>query len=212
MKQLHEITEQELEQELRRRKKEKEKQINELKKQHEAEKEEFLEYTLNKFQHYHDSMIQLKENTINEAERLYEQIWKMRGKEPKEVSSFQIVNEDYTRKVVIEKQERFAFTEEAAVAITQIKEFFRSKFQARSKQVYDLLDALLMKNKAGDYDPKLLTKLRKQVTAIDNKELTEAFELLESCQTVVGSSMYARAYKKNGNDKWQDVVLQFSAL
>jgi hypothetical protein len=24
--------------------------------------------------------------------------------------------------------------------------------------------------------------------------------------------MYARAYKKNGNDKWQDVVLQFSAL
>lgn len=212
MKSLDEMTERELEQELHRRKKEREKQKAKEKQTFEKEKDEFIEFTVNKFQVFHEKLKEIKGYSIEMASHLYKKMYELNGKEPKEPNQFSLMNAEGDKKIVVERQEHIKFTEESKVAIDGIKEFFRKKFAARSKMVYDILDKVLMKNTKGEYDPKLLTKLRKQVNEINDPELTENFELLESCQQVVGSSIYVRAYQKDDKGKWQDIVLQFSAL
>lgn len=211
-KNLENLSFEELQAEMERRKKAQEKQQKEAAKNHEKAKNEFIETTVARFKEERQSLKELKYNTINRGTELYREMFAVHGKTPRDVSQFSIVNDDQNKKIVIEIQERFAFTEEAKVAIDQIKAFFKGKFASRSKMVYNLLDTLLMKNNKGDYDPKLLTKLRSQVKQIDNPELTAAFELLEDCQTVVGSSTYLRAYEKSDQGKWTDIVVQFSSL
>ena len=42
--------------------------------------------------------------------------------------------------------------------------------------------------------------------------VTDEIEKLDSCQRVVGSSLYCRFYEKNERNKWQDISLNFSSL
>ncbi|TDL99599.1 MAG: hypothetical protein C4K58_06825 [Flavobacteriaceae bacterium] len=98
------------------------------------------------------------------------------------------------------------------VGIEEIRKFFKTKFESRGKAAYALLDAILSKNNAGDYDPKLLVKLRGQVREINDETLTKAFEQVEESLVVVGTSTYVRVYKKDNLNKWKDISLNFSAL
>lgn len=212
-KDLNSMSFEELQAELERRKKEQKKQAEKERKAFKMQKDTFIRDVTEAFKKHHKHLKELKHNTIDESNKLYKRMFEINGKEPKQdVVSFSLVNESQNKKIVVENQERIAFTEEASVPIQDIKDFFREKFENRSKMIYELLDTLLMKNAKGDYDPKLLTKLRKQVNEIDNERLTKAFEHLESCQTVVGTSTYLRAYEKDEKGKWKDIVLQFSAL
>lgn len=212
IKNLADLSYEELLKELESRKKAQEKQQEIAAKNHQKAKNEFIETTIARFKKEHQLLKELKHNTINRGTELYREMFAIHGKEPQEVNQFSLINEEQNKKIVIDVQERFAFTEEAKVAIDQIKAFFKGKFASRSKMVYDLLDTLLIKNNQGDYDPKLLTKLRVQIRKIDDPELTNAFTLLENSQTIVGSSIYVRAYEKNDQGKWSDIVLQFSSL
>ncbi len=179
----------------------------------EKEKSEFVENTVKTFKQKHEELKKLKYGTINKATDTYKKLFELHEKEmPKDRKSFSLQNADKTMKIVVDRPEKMAFTEEAYVAIEGIKEFFRKKFAERSKVVYNILDTMLSKNKEGDYDPRLLAKIRKEVREINDPELTKNFELLENSQVVVGVAQYVRAYEKDENGKWKDIVVQFSAL
>lgn len=195
-------------------KKKAEEQAKELKERENflAEKDLFLDATVAAFCEIHAEMKTLKENTTRRASELYEKMFAMNGKEAKDVNSFTLKNETDTARVVVERQERFEFTEEATVHINTIKDIFKEKFAGESPEMYSLLDHLMMKNMKGDYDPKLLTKVRQQVIKMANPELTKAFEKLTECQRVTATSLYVRAYKKSEVGKWEDITLQFSAI
>jgi len=179
----------------------------------EQEKNDFVEVTVNSFKEVHKELKHLKYSTLDKASEMYKRLFELHEKEmPKNRKSFSLQNEDKTKKIVIDRPEKMAFTEEAYVAIEGIKEFFRKKFAERSKLVYSILDTIMSKNKEGDYDPRLLAKIRKEVREINDPELTKNFELLENSQVVVGIAQYVRAYEKDENGKWKDIVIQFSAL
>lgn len=211
-KKLSELTPDELEQHLAELKKESKVAAKRAQKEFERDRDEFIDKMINEFRTAHAELKSLKDRSVRHSIELHERMFKVHAKEPKKVNSFSLVNEAGDKKLVIDRQERSEFTEEANVAIQGIQEFFKTKFASRSKTIYNLLDTLLMKNRKGDYDPKLLAKLRQQVKAIDDPELNKNFELLESSQRVVGSATYVRAYKRDEQGKWQDIVLQFSAL
>lgn len=205
------MTSQELKAELERREQSaKQEQVNK-RKQFEADKNAFAHHTASKFQQLHADLKELKLYTITEANKLYNRMYEINGKAPKETNSFSLKNADDTVKVTVDRQERFEFTEEAAVHINAIKEIFKHKFEARHKGMYNLLDGLLIKSK-GEYDPKLLAKARRQVRELGDETLIEEFDKLDDCQRVTGTALYCRLYIKEDNKKWQDVTLQFSAL
>lgn len=182
------------------------------KKQYEADKKDFLTHSESKFQQLHNELKELKEYTIAEANKLYERMYKINGKEPKEVNSFSLKNQDDTVKVTVDRQERFEFTEEAMVHINAIRDIFKNKFAERNKGLYNILDGLLIKNSKMEYDPKLLAKARKQVRELGDDNLIAEFDKLDECQRVTGSSMYCRLHIRDDKKQWKDVSLQFSSL
>src|SRR5690606_9528184 len=103
-------------------------------------------------------------------------------------------NEDDTLKVVVDRQERFEFTEEAMVHINAIKDIFKNKFADRNKGLYNILEGLLIKGSKGEYDPKLLAKARKQVRELGDDNLIAEFDKLDDCQRVTGTASYCRLY------------------
>ncbi|UGU15186.1 DUF3164 family protein [Sinomicrobium kalidii] len=202
----------ELQAELMRREKAKKKAKEKARQQYLEDKNYFLRTTAQQFLQYNEGLHKLKEHTIAEANMLYERMYVLEGKKPKETKSFPLKNEDDTIKIEVEQQERFEFTEEAIVHINTIKDIFKEKFAARSKGLYNILDGLLIKGRQREYDPKLLAKARRQVKELGDEKLIAEFDKLDDCQRVVGTVIYCRLYIKGDNGKWQNVSLQFSAL
>lgn len=197
--------------ELERREKEEKQNRIAARNQFEADKNNFAQFTSSKFLQLHSELQELKEYTITEANKLYNRMYEINDRDPKETKSFTLKNSDDTIKVTVERQERFEFTEEAAVHINAIKEIFKQKFEARHKGMYNLLDSLLIKSK-GEYDPKLLAKARRQVRELGDEALINEFDKLDDCQKVIGSAMYCRLHVRDAKGKWDDVSLQFSSL
>ncbi|MCH4824272.1 DUF3164 family protein [Gramella lutea] len=207
-----EMSSQELEQLLQqRREKEKAEQEKE-KKQYEKDKQDFVQHSGSKFKQLHNEMKELKDYTIAEANKLYERMYKVEGKEPKETKSFTLKNNDDTVKVTVDRQERFEFTEEAIVHIDSIKELFKEKYANRNKKLYGYLDELLIKGKTGEYDPKLIVKIRRKAIQLDDEEMLDLINKLSGCQRMRDTALYCRLYIRSDKGKWEDVSLQFSSL
>lgn len=206
------LSEKELQAEIARRKAAKKEAQEKAEKSYYNDKEDFLYITASKFQQLHNEMKELKSYSIAEANKLYERMYKIEGKTPKEVNSFSLKNKADTIKVTVDRQERFEFTDEAMVHINAIRDIFKSKFAERNKGLYNILDGLLIKNSKMEYDPKLLAKARRQVRELGDDNLINEFDKLDECQKVTGSSMYCRLHVRDDKGKWKDVSLQFSSL
>ncbi len=202
----------ELEAELKRRQQEAEKAERAKKLAFLKDKDDFLFATVSKFQSVRNELKDLKHVTISEINKLYNRMFEINGKEPKEQKSISLKSECGNYKVTAVRQEKFEFTDEAIVHITAIKEFLKSKFEQRNKGLYELLDSILMKNGKGDYDPKLLAKAKRKVQQLGYDELTKHFDKLQDCLTVSGTALYCHAFKRDDNGKWQNIVVNFSSL
>lgn len=211
-KALDELSDKELQAELARREKARKAAEAKAKSDFQKDKEDFLVQTTRKFESISSELTRLKHFTIREANALFERMYEVDGKTPKEVKSFTLKSDDDTLKVEVERQERFSFTDEAIIHIQAIRDIFKEKFAERNKGFYEILDNILIRNSKGEYDPKLLAKARVQVKKLGDNALIEEFDKLEDCQRVVGSATYARAYKKNDQGRWEDIKIQFSSL
>lgn len=176
------------------------------------DKDNFLKHSSSKFLQLQSEMRQLKALTISKANELYERMYLMEGKEPKEVKSFTMKNEDDTVKITVERQELLEFNEQAGVHINAIKDIFQKKFEARNKAMYGYINDLLIKNTKGEYDPRLITKVKRRALEYNHTDILVEVEKLEECRRVTGTSLYCRCYIRDDQKKWQDVTLQFSAL
>ncbi len=212
VKTVDQMTEAELEALLTEKRGAKKKALTIEKNRHEADKNNFLKHSSSKFLQIHNDMKGLKEYAILQANELYDRMYKIEGKEPKETKSFSLKNTADTVKVTVDRPERFSFTDEAIVHINAIKDVFKEKYAKRNKKMYGYIDELLIKNKTGEYDPKLLVKIRRQALENDDEEMLALIDNLTNCQTVSGISQYCRLYIKDENGKYQDISLQFSAL
>lgn len=209
---LTKLSKEDLAAEIKRRDEAEQKKQRKAKDEFRADNDAFVKDTVAKFNQLHDTLKQLKDTTILRANELYVRMYELEGKEPKEQKSFSRISEDGQLKITVDRQERFAFTDEAEVHIQAIRDIFKNKFQDRHKGFYNILDGILMKGNKGDYDPRLLAKARKQVRELNDDELIKQFDKLDECQRVDGTSLYARAYQKNEHGKWKDIVINFSSL
>lgn len=206
------LTADQLKAELKRRELEESQKANEKKRSYEKDNEDFIFHTVSKAKQLHSEMTEFKNSTIKGANELYIRMFQIEDKEPKEVKTFSRINKAGNMKVVVDMQERFAFTDEAEVHLNTIQQIFKDKFEERNKGFYKLFESIMMRNKQGEFDPKLLAKARSEVRLLGNEELILEFDKLDECQRVIGSSLYCRFYQKDDKNKWQDVSLNFSSL
>lgn len=180
---------------------------------YEREKEAFVIDAVAKFKDFNEALSIFKSYLLKRGNELHDKMWEVYGKEAKDLKQFSLQNSDKNLKLVIERQEKLQFDESAEVAIGIIKDVLKSKFEGRNKAMYNIIDGVLMKNKKGDYDERLVTKLRKYEGDVNSEEFSKALDILAKSYNTTGSSTYARAYILNeANSKMEDVCIQFSSL
>ena len=105
------------------------------------------------------------------------------GSEPKESKTITYKTRDGKQKVVLEYADKLGFNNEAIVHIDKIKEIIKQEFKDTNPKLFGFVESILVKNSAGDYDPQLLTKARKEAEKLDNpQEILEEFDKLEKFQ------------------------------
>jgi hypothetical protein len=212
-KPITEMTSQELEAFLAQKKKAEKAEQRRKEREYEAEKNAFVEEAVKKAQSFHNSLTNFKQYLLGEGNALHQQMYQVYNKEPKSLKTFTLQNEAGTMKLELQSADKQGFDETAEVAIKQIKDILEKKFSARNKAMYQIIDDILSTNAAGDYDPKLVNRLRKHEDKVDDPAFSEALDILGNSYKVEGTAMYCRFYVRTSPEQpWKLISLQFSAL
>jgi hypothetical protein len=79
--------------------------------------------------------------------------------------------------------------------------------------MYKIIDDILMKNNKGDYDERLVAKLRSHEDDINDPEFSKALDDLAKAYYTFDTATYVRGYVKNlDTNKWEQIPMQFSSL
>jgi hypothetical protein len=177
------------------------------------DRDRFISSTLKEMEELSDKLAALKRRTVTKANELHDRMYDLRGAEPKELKSFQIVTEDGTLKLEVARCEKMRLGEQAEVAIATIKQVLEEKFANRNKAMYGIINTLLATNAAGDYDERLVAKLSKHEADVEDERFSSALADLRQAFYAYDSATYARGYKLNSDsNKWLNVNLQFSSI
>jgi hypothetical protein len=136
------------------------------------------------------------------------------GREKREgIDHYTLTSDDGTRKVVIQRDWICRYDETVEIGIGLIKEVVRDKFEPRNKGMYAVIDGLLLKGNEGDYDERMVAKLRKHAEAFDNDErFFRALDIISKAYKPAESRMYLRVYRKNDTGKWEDISVNWSRM
>lgn len=157
-------------------------------------------------------MQQLKQRLLKVGNETHDLMYEIFDKEPKEMKSFTLVTEDQAFKLEIQRAEVQQLNETAEVAISEIKDLLREKFANRNKTMYGMFETVLMKNNKGDYDPRLVAKLRKFESDVNDERFSKALDTLSDAHYVAETSMYVRGYIRSKEGKYEVIPMQFSSI
>lgn len=176
-------------------------------------RDSYIETVFGKMDELSAELRRFKEESVQVGLELHAKMYETLGRAPKDgIDSYTLTSADGLRKVTIERQWRCEYDETSTVAIDTIRTVLREKFEGRNKAMYGIIDGILLKNNKGDYDERLVAKLRKHEAAVDDKRFSEALDILAKAYRPTTSQTYIRAHRRTKGGKWQDVVMNWSAL
>lgn len=176
-------------------------------------RDSYLDTVFGKMEELSEQLTAFKTESVKLGIELHGKMYEAYGREPKDgIDSYTLTSEDGTRRVVIERQWRCEYDETAEVAITKLKEVLRDKFANRNNAMYSMLERVLLRNNKGDYDERLVAKLRAEEDKVNDPRFTEALSMLANAYKPVSSQTYIRAYRKDDTGKWSDITMNWSRL
>ncbi len=119
---------------------------------------------------------------------------------------------DGTQRVVYRRNVKCEFDERITMAIENIKEFLEDKVKKKDIKYYKLISGLLQKNKAGDFTPALVLKLKEYENLFDDVRWRKGIELMQESYREVAVSYSLEFYEKDENDKDQQIILTLTSL
>lgn len=158
-------------------------------------------------------LLAFKTESLTLGLEIHALMYEVYGREKRDLDSYTITDDDGLRKVVMERHHICQYDETAEVAVGLIKEVLEATVRKRDKGMYKMLSALLVKNLAGDFDEKMVAKLRTCQEEVGDERFNQALDMLSAAYKPVGSRMYIRAYKRATKEgKWEEVTMNWSSM
>lgn len=181
---------------------------------YERDRDRYIDKVFGRMEELSAVLRTFKEESVRAGLDLHARMYTAHGRtKRREPDTYSLVSADGTRRITIERHHCCAYDETSTVAIETIREVLRSKFEGRNKGMYGIIDGILMKNRKGDYDERLVAKLRKHETAIGDPAFSEALDLLARAYRPTSSRIYIRAYRKNApGGRWVDMPMNWSSM
>lgn len=187
---------------------------NEWKKKEDA----WVREIIKKVSDLQDVLSAFKEESMSGAEKLYDELFtQISGNDiERKPAIYCLKTLDRKLEVEFDASEKYALDETAAAAVAKIQGFLASKFKGKEeyKALYAMVNTILSRNKAGDYNPTLVAKLAKIKNdgLINDEEFVQGVEMLEAAQISAGKASYIRFYECNEKGVRTPITIQFSKL
>ena len=122
-----------------------------------------------------------------------------------------LISFDGTRKIQIAVSERISFDERLQAAKKLIDECITNWAQGSCDEIRALINDAFQVDKTGKIDTQRVLGLRR-LDIHDQKWTLAMLAIIESVQ-IMGSKEYLRIYtRENAADKWEQIILDFSAI
>lgn len=184
------------------------------KREYEQKRDQFIQEKVDYAKWLSDALAKFKQNIIKEAHQLHDEMLELfdAGKQ-EDMKQFSLISKDGQHKLTVEREAKVNLDESAEAGIQKIRNFMESTVKKRDRLLYSMLEELLIKNKKGEWDEKLISKLGKYEDQINNAEFSEGLDILRKSYREVDSSYYVRFYVKNTElNSWDNIPMQWSSL
>lgn len=115
-------------------------------------------------------------------------------------------------KVSLDRNVVSEYDERAAMAETLIKEFLEDKVKKRDVPTFKTINALLSKNKSGDFTPSQVARLLSIRDNYTDERWVKAIKLFEESYQVREISYSVSFFEKDGMNKDTPILLSFAAI
>jgi hypothetical protein len=211
---LNEVSAEQLE-ELLRRKKEEERQVALRKRAaYEGLRSDLLERFEGKVRSAHEKVENLFDFTVNETRAFYDIMKEYGQLKRDDQMSFKIKSDRFCIEVKANKVKKF--DERADVAAERLIQFLQTWIQSSEKgtedTMYQLAMTLLERNRYGDLDYKSISKLYEYEDRFDSEEYSAIMRLFKESNVVEGTATNFYFYEKTELGVWRKIEVSFNRL
>lgn len=210
---LDQLSTEELEMVLAKRKEEQRKEEQRRKAEYEQTRDALVTELVRSAIDYSNVLKQFKKEAFDLLKEFQRKMQEYSGNERETKGNFQIRSENENYKIVFKRHVSKGYDERAAEAEALLKEYMQTMVKKRDLQSYNIIMALLERNSVtGDYDPNLIGKLIKRKGDSDDPRWVKAIDLFIESWSEVKTVEYAQFYTKDDTGAWVAVPLNFSAI
>lgn len=171
-------------------------------------KNESIVFLCTKAKRLHEYLKDFKRLSFENMDTLHELLREYSGRASDSKGSFKIESENFKIEYCV--QGRGTYDERATEAERFIFEFIEGRYSGDVATKEFILSLLERKN--GDLDHNNIQKLYQYEDKFDDETFSRACALFRESYNYAHSKDYIRFYEKNKQGKWQNIVLQFSAV
>lgn len=207
-----ELTDEQLEEILKKRKEARAKKEERERKKYVTDRDNSIRYMMANATDLNEALTRFKQechDRMEQAALKLEEYGEMRSNSK---GGFSITSEDGNLRVTRRRDTIPSFDERSEKAIELIKEFLGDTVKKRDKDLYDILIDLLARNQNQDLEYSEVMKLLKHENTFDDPRWNEGLRLIkESYSNHLKGYAYEFKLKKP-DGKWQTLPLNFSSL
>jgi hypothetical protein len=203
----------ELEALLEKRKKEEKEASRLARATYEAERDRLVTELISQAEKINQQMVAFKNEAVDKLEQFRETAKKYGDIRSNSKGGFSLRNTDQTLMVSYDRNTKSEYDERADLAEEQLRSFLEDKVKKRDRKAYRTIMALLTRNrKTGQFNPVGINSLLAIEDNYEDERWHKAMQLFKESYTNISISMSVSFYKKNDQDKDILIPLTFASL
>lgn len=209
---LEQMSTQDLEKLLAKKKAEEAQKRADAKAQYETQRDKAVKYMITQAVEINTVLTAFKKE-MNERFDEYERILnEYGGIRSNSKGGFQILSSDNTLKAVRRRNTEPVWDERSEKAIALIADFLRDTVKKKDVKIFDILLSFIQKNKKGDLEYSKVMNLLSHKDKYDDPRWVEGLQLLQESYSTQMRAFGFEFYEKGTDDKWQKIEINFTAL
>lgn len=210
-KALSEMSTEELEKALAKRKAKEETEAKQKREQYLGQRDAMIVNLITEADRLSNEMIDFKFDCFNDVDEFIEKMKTYGDVKERSKGNLTITTEDDQFRIKIKSQVLKRFDERAELAEHKLKSFLESMVKKKDQKAYKVITSLLERNHKGDYDIALIQRLYKMENEFDHELWKEAIKLFKESYSESGTTRYINFFKKV-NDRWEPIIMTFASL
>lgn len=209
---VNEMSSEQLEQLLEKKKKEERKAFASAKAKYEASRNKAVDYVMNNAIELQGIMTQFKREVsemMDEQALLLAEYGKIRGNSK---GGFTVSNADDTFRITRRRDTEPAWDERGQKAVEMLREFLGDTIKKRDVKLFEILMSFLQRNEKGELEYARVMNLYNHEDKFDDPRWKEGLRLLKESYSIHLRGFGYEFKRKDKEGKWINVSLNFSGL